>query len=275
MRAVFPGGERGVARMVLVGTAGFSYSDWKGTFYPPDIPSYRMLEFYAQHFSVLELDYTYYTMPSEKTMGSFVKRTPDGFRIAVKAHKSMTHQRGSAEEVQKAFSGFMKALTPLTAEGKLACILAQFPWSFKPSRESNQVLELLREYTQPAPVVVEFRNAAWVNEETFELLRKLGLGFCCVDEPQLPGLMPPVCVATTQLGYVRFHGRNSEAWWKPGAAGERYNYLYTREELEEWKEKILELDKTVATTLVLFNNCHGGNAAVNAKMLQAMLERGE
>ncbi|MGB9867244.1 MAG: DUF72 domain-containing protein [Bacillota bacterium] len=261
--------------MVLVGTAGFSYSDWKGTFYPPNIPTYRMLEYYAQHFPVLELDYTYYSMPSQKSMSSFVKRTPANFRISLKAHRSMTHQRGSPQEVREAFSGFMKALTPLMAEGKLACILAQFPWSFKPSGESRGTLELLREHTEPAPVVVEFRNSAWVSDDTFELLRRLGLGFCCVDEPRLPGLMPPVCVATSQLGYVRFHGRNAQAWWKPGAAGERYNYLYSQDELEEWKGRIMELDQTVPVTLVLFNNCHGGNAAVNAKMLQTMLGRGE
>lgn len=257
--------------MILIGTAGFSYDDWRGPFYPEKTPREKMLELYAGEFPLVELDYTYYSMPSERTMASFARRTPESFLFAVKLHKSITHERESAEGMSGAFRDFLKAVGPLTDSGKLACLLAQYPWSFKPGDASRRTLRELREKTADLPVVVEFRNAQWVSEETFEFLRDLGLGFCCVDEPGLPGLMPPLCMATTDLGYVRFHGRNAAAWWKHGNASERYNYLYSEEELSSWKPRLLNLDAAVPRTLVLFNNCHGGNAAVNARMLKAIL----
>ncbi len=120
-------------------------------------------------------------------------------------------------------------------------------------------------------MVVEFRNAAWVNQPTFDLLRSLGLGFCSVDEPRLRGLVPPVAVATDPLAYVRFHGRNAAKWYQHQEAWERYDYVYTEDELREWVPKLWELDATAPLTLVYFNNHFGGQAVRGARDLGQLL----
>ncbi|NLJ60750.1 MAG: DUF72 domain-containing protein, partial [Firmicutes bacterium] len=110
-----------------------------------------------------------------------------------------------------------------------------------------------------------------ITNETFDLLRSHSLGFCAVDEPRLPGLVPPIAEATSALGYVRFHGRNAKKWWKHDTPGERYDYLYQEAELKEWIPKIRQVADKTEKTYVFFNNCHSGQAAENARMLQTML----
>ena len=153
--------------MILIGTSGFSYDDWRGPFFPEATPHEKMLDFYVREFFLVELNYTYYTMPAEKTMASFARRTPPAFSFSVKLHKSLTHERGTPEQASAAFQAFLKAIRPLVEEGKLACLLAQYPWSFKPRVESYQSLRQLRENIIDLPVVVEFRNASWVSQTTF------------------------------------------------------------------------------------------------------------
>src|SRR5947209_15871083 len=140
-----------------------------------------------------------------------------------------------AEEPQpEVFAAFRAALEPLQESGCLGCVLGQFPWSFRNTPENRDALRRFREELDAIPGVVEFRNSGWAQEETFVLLRELGLGYCCVDEPGLKGLMPRVAVATSPIGYVRFHGRNAAKWWHHEHAFERYDYLYTEDELAEW-----------------------------------------
>lgn len=259
--------------MIQVGTSGFSYKDWIGPFYPPGTQQRAMLEDDATRFDLVELDYTYYTMPVRRTIESLCSRTPDGFTFCVKAHRSMTHEISTdQEEVRKAFSTFMEALEPMVQAGKLGCVLVQFPWSFKPTGENAAYVARLRELLPEVEVTVEFRNIQWVHERTFALLREEGLGFCCVDEPRLRGLFPPLAVATSRLAYVRFHGRNAAKWWKHEQAWERYDYLYTVEELSEWVPRVRKLASETDRTLVLFNNCHAGQAATNAEMMRQLLD---
>ncbi|MEW6105182.1 MAG: DUF72 domain-containing protein [Bacillota bacterium] len=262
-------------RMVLIGTAGFSYKDWKGIFYPEDIKDSEMLGFYAGHFPCVELDFTYYQMPSVRTIEGLARKVPEGFEFCVKAHKGMTHELKGAEgkeDNEGTFRAFAEALRPMTSRGSLGCVLAQFPWGFKRTQENVDYIRRFRECLKDMAVVVEFRNREWIRPDTFDLLRAEGLGFCCVDEPGLRGLVPPVAEATSDIAYVRFHGRNAEKWWKHDQAWERYNYLYSEAELAEWVPKIRALDARAAKTYVLFNNCHAGQAAENARMLQNMMK---
>ncbi|NLA06175.1 MAG: DUF72 domain-containing protein [Firmicutes bacterium] len=260
--------------MILIGTSGFSYKDWAGVFYPHNIKNNEMLEFYAKKFPCVELNFTYYQMPAARTIEGLVRKVPDDFEFCVKANKTMTHEIDADEDPalrKRIFGNFMEALKPMTARGVLGCVLAQFPWGFKKTGSNIEYILRFKDLLSDVPVVVEFRNAEWITDETFDLLRSHNLAFCAVDEPRLPGLVPPTSQATSDLGYVRFHGRNAKKWWKHSTPGERYDYLYQETELKEWIPKIRQIADKTEKTYVFFNNCHSGQAAENARMLQTML----
>lgn len=254
--------------MIYVGTSGFSYEDWKGHFYPERIDKKDMLTYYSRQFGAVEVNSTYYTIPGAATFAAMDRKTPEGFQFVVKAHKDMTHAQPPSQD---AFDAFIGAIRPLQESGKLGCILAQFPWSFKATPDNVATLREFRDRMGGLPAVVEFRNAGWVSDETFDLLRELNLGFCSVDEPHLKGLMPPVATATSSIGYVRFHGRNAKDWWQHEEAWQRYDYLYSEEELAEWAPKVEEIDTGTEKTYVFFNNHYQGKSAQNATMLARML----
>jgi len=257
--------------MIYVGTAGFKYADWKGVFYPPKTGDQELLTYYASQFPLVELDFTYYRMPTARTMAALECKTPTDFQFCVKANRLMTHEIPAEDQRQQIFSDFASALEPLVASGKLACVLAQFPWSFRPSPEHLDYVLSWPARLEGKHLVVEYRNSAWLTRTTFEQMRAHRLAFCCVDEPRLRGLVPPVAVATSDLAYVRYHGRNAAKWWKHDTVSERYDYLYSRDELAEWMPKIRKLEEA-ERTYVVFNNCHAGQAAVNARMFMSMLE---
>jgi uncharacterized protein YecE (DUF72 family) len=254
---------------ILIGTSGFSYDDWKGFFYPPNLKRGEMLTYYARHFRTVEINSSYYRIPSPSTMQQMTRKVPEGFEFAVKAHGDMTHSDRFKPE---AFAQFREALQPLQEAGMLGCVLAQFPWSFKPSAENERFLRTFQKELQDVATIVEFRNSAWARDETYELLRSLELGFCCVDEPRLKGLMPPIVTHTSPVGYVRFHGRNAKKWWHHDQAFERYNYLYSGEELQEWVPKVEELAAETEKTYLFFNNHYEGKAGHNARQLAQLLE---
>jgi uncharacterized protein YecE (DUF72 family) len=254
---------------ILIGTSGFSYDDWRGHFYPKTIGKREMLSYYAESFSTVEVNSTYYALPHPATFVQMSAKVPPEFLFAVKAHRDMTHSGGELQP--EAFETFRAALLPLQEQEMLGCVLAQFPWSFKPHLDNEEYLRALREELPNIPTVIEFRNAGWFSDRTLELLRALGLGFCCVDEPALPGLMPRVTAATSPIGYVRFHGRNAQKWWKHEHAYERYNYLYSEDELREWVPKIEQLAEATDRLFVFFNNHYEGKAGQNARMLAGLL----
>ncbi len=254
--------------MIYIGTSGYSYDDWVGPVYPPDLSKKEWLAFYAQEFATCEINYTYYRLPNPYTLAAMSKKTPPGFIFTVKASQELTHGR---EDTEAAFSAFRAGVAPLVDEGKLGCILAQFPFSFHATPENRDYLQLFRERMGDLPTVIEFRNRAWLEEETFALLRELGLGFCCVDEPRLKGLMPPIAVATGPIAYVRFHGRNAKKWWQHENAWERYDYAYSPEELAEWVPKIRTLDQEAEKTFVFANNHWQGQAVGTARQLRLLL----
>lgn len=255
---------------VMVGTAGYSYKDWKGTFYSPNTKPAEMLDEYSQVFPVVELNSTYYSIPSPARMDDLARRTPPAFEFTVKANKEMTHEIKGDKD---AFLAFKRSIKPLMERGKLGCVLAQFPWRFKNTPENFRYLEFVAEMLSDVEVAVEFRNEEWEREDTFEFLRNLGLGYCCVDEPELKGLPSRRVEATSKVGYVRFHGRNSATWWDSARESwERYDYMYSESELEEWVERVKKLSELAERTYVIFNNHYKGNAPRNARMFERMLE---
>jgi len=254
--------------MILVGTSGYSYPEWRGPFYPPRLPQAQMLAHYAEAFSAVEVNSTYYRIPTARMLEAMVRRAGGRLTFAVKAPRELTHDRDKAAG---ALPLFREALAPMEAAGALGCVLLQFPFAFRPGPESAAHILGLRDGLGDLPAVVEFRHRRWVSEDTFDWLRRHRLGFCCVDEPPLPGLLPPVAVATGPVAYVRFHGRNAARWWQHAEAWERYDYLYTEAELLSWVQKIRALESQSTTTFVFFNNHAAGQAAANARMMQRLL----
>lgn len=252
--------------MIRLGTSGFSYDDWIGPVFPQDMPRIQWLPYYATMFDTVELNVTYYRVPSWKVVKGWVERTPPEFLFTVKAHRSLTHERKEPD-----FDQFQNGLTPLMEAGKLACVLVQFPHSFRPSPASRDYLLTVREGLADLSLVVEFRNSAWVTEETFALLEAHDLGYCCVDEPDLKGLMPSVVRATGPVAYVRFHGRNAERWWQHEHAWERYDYTYEVSELAEWIPKLRALDSAAPLTLVYANNHYRGQSVDTLRKLETLL----
>ncbi len=253
---------------ILIGTSGFSYKDWVGPVYPPHLPRSEWLSFYAQEFSTCELNFSYYRIPDPKTLARMADKVPEGFLFTVKAFKGITHER---EEPQPLIRRFVEGLAPLREAAKFACILAQFPYSFHANEENWEYLSQLRAEFGDLPLVVEFRSRDWIAESTFERLRSLNLGFCCVDQPRLRGLIPPIAVATGPVAYVRFHGRNAAKWWQHDEPWERYDYAYSDEELAEWVPKINQLDEQADLTLVYMNNHWQGQAVGTARQLRRMI----
>lgn len=258
-------------REILVGTSGFSFDDWIGKVYPENIKKQDMLSYYDKvlGFTALEVNYTYYALPSRKTMESFVRRTSDSFAFAVKAYKGITHERNDAKRVQ--FKMFKEGISSL---GKnLRALLFQFPYGFVPKQENIDYLKILRDEFRDYNSVVKFRNARWFDNGNdngnMEILEKLSFGSCIADEPKLKGLLPFRPSLTSETGYFRFHGRN-KAWFREPVEV-RYDYLYSEKELREFVKPIQDISQTAETTFVFFNNCHLGKAATNAQMMKGLL----
>lgn len=259
--------------MILVGTAGFSYSDWRGRFYPEKLPAQEMLSFYAEHFPFVEVNTTFYRLPAEGFLAGLASRTPEGFLFVVKAFQGLTHRFREAgeEELRTAFALQRQRTTELAVEGRLAGLLLQFPSSFRRNPQNEAYLCRWREELGEGPLIVEFRHRSWLVPEVEKLLHDEGIAFAAVDEPRLPGLLPPVVWATAPPGYVRFHGRNAAQWWTHQQSYERYNYLYSQEELRQWVPALRRLEDRVGTVLVAMNNHYQGKAPQNALMLQWLL----
>ncbi|MFQ5600656.1 MAG: DUF72 domain-containing protein [Candidatus Krumholzibacteriia bacterium] len=256
---------------VRVGTSGYSFKDWIGPFYPPGIRPTEQLVFYAQHFDCLEVNVTYYRVPDARLLASMSQRTPEGFDFMVKLHGDMTHRQSHDDDLYRQFND---ALRPLQDSGRLQGLLAQFPYSFKNTQGNRAFLGELRQRFPEHPLFVEFRHTDWIVEPVFPFLRNLEIGYVSVDEPALRGLVPAVARATTEVGYVRLHGRNAQTWYGSGpGGGDRYDYLYSEEELREWVQKIRQLLVETRKTYVFFNNCHAGKAPANAQAMKELLEQ--
>jgi uncharacterized protein YecE (DUF72 family) len=252
--------------MIRLGTSGFSYADWVGNFYPVGTRKEQMLELYARRFDTVEINSTYYRLPGKKTFESFARRVGSSFRFSVKLPGDITH-KGQLQMTR----AFVEVVAPVVEAGKLACVLAQFPQAFKNTQEHRRYLADLASSLPSLPLVVEFRDSSWQLPAVETYLRSLKLGSTCVDEPALPGLMRPVARATGEIAYVRFHGRNEAKWYEHERSEERYDYLYSRSELEEWVQRVHRLEQEAQDVYIYFNNHSAGKATTNAADFAEML----
>lgn len=257
--------------MIYVGTCGFAYKDWIGSFYPLATKQTEMLRYYSQRFEAVEIDSSYYGVPSEETVRRMDARTPETFRFCFKVPATVTHEAPVAGSVHPDAQDFRAHLEPLLESGKLGCALAQFPNAFTPTPANERRLRAIVEALEGLPLVAEFRHREWQTPHTHEMLRELGVGWCNVDMPQLESLLAPSSDATSPIGYVRFHGRNAGQWWQ-GTNVTRYAYDYAPEELLPWVNRIAEIEEATRETYAFFNNHARGRAAGNAEMFEKLLE---
>ena len=265
--------------MIKIGTSGFSFDDWKGNVYPLKIRKEDMLSYYENElgFESLEVNYTYYRLPSEKTMNGMDRKTSKDFEFVVKGYRGMTHdpfdnrikERPDRAEAEENFKKFAFGIQPLVDANKLGAVLLQFPVFFYPGQESRDYLAMAGEALKGVPLVVEFRNSGWAEPGTYEFLRENNIGFCTVDEPKLPKLMPFVEETTSDISYLRFHGRNKN--WFNAPMLTRYDYLYTKAELKDFVGPVKDMGNKTKKEYVFFNNCHSGSAVKNAIMMKELL----
>ena len=295
---------------VLIGTCSWTdptliASGW----YPEKVAKKadERLRYYAERFPLVENDASYYAIPDQKQASLWVERTPEDFTMNFKAFGTITTHPADPKRLPKELrealpkealekrrlypkdfpkdvldeihARFWVGLEPLRKSGKLGAILLQYPdWFPIGSRNKAEILRA-RELLPDDRLAVEFRNRTWMEErnqaETLAFLRDNGLVYVSVDEPQgFPSSIPPVAAATARLAIVRFHGRNTENWKKPGlSAAERFDYDYKLPELEEWLPKIKRLEEEADEVHLLMNNCYGDKAVRNAADLGALLTR--
>lgn len=248
----------------VVGTSGYSFADWVGTFYPPGTRQGDMLRFYVQHFQTVELNFTFYRMPSASTLERMARVAPPGFDFWVKANQQLTHRRdrsGCAE--------FLDNLQPLRAAGKLAGVLLQFPQSFHRTVANRKYLASALAEMESAPLAVEFRHRTWGHPSTLEGLRDRNVTLAVPDAPDLPDLYHSPPAATTRTGYFRLHSRDASKWY--AGAAERYDYSYSEPELNAVAGNWAELADQVDRVYAFFNNCHRGQAAENAEAFRRIV----
>ena len=298
---------------IRIGTCSWADEALSKHWYPKGLPAGERLAHYAQHFDTVEVDSTYYRLPGDEMVRRWAERTPDDFVMHVKAFGLMTRHpvklealppdlrddaptddKGRVERPSREFRGevfrrFLEALEPLRSAGKLGGILFQFPSYVVYKDRSLEYLQWAREQVGGDEMLVEFRHVSWLDDEhrdeTLRFLEQLGATHVIVDAPRIEGaknLVPTVLALTSPTLYVRFHGRNADTWNKRGgSASERFDYLYSTEELEEWVDPLRELAGQAEQAYAFFNNNatspdgRGGRmaqAAANAKELQRLLQ---
>jgi uncharacterized protein YecE (DUF72 family) len=280
----------------------------KSGWYPPRADSAEeRLQYYASQFPVVEVDSSYYALPSERNAQLWAARTPDGFTFDIKAFALMTghgtqasklppvlrdslppsaiegkrqlYMKDLPDEAQRwVWEAFDQALEPLRAAGKLGAILLQFPPWFGINRENKAYIEKCRTMLPEARLAVELRNATWLLDrnvpETFALLANNGITYVAVDEPQGFRSSVPLIPAVTEPGMamMRLHGRNVESWEAKGiSVAERFKYLYSGAELDELAPRVRGLAEGAEETHVLFNNCYSDYGVRNAAQLAERL----
>lgn len=254
---------------IYIGTSGYSYPDWRGVFYPGELKSEDFLSFYSRQFGFTELNFSYYRQPGPEQCRSFLERTPSSFLFTLKAHQSLTHQRGPEWEESSAI--FREGIEPLIEARRLGAVILQFPYSFGYTRENRLYLARLLERLEGLPLAVEFRKKEWQNPAVREGLRERQAAEVITDLPRLPGLPETQMYLTSHWGYIRFHGRNADNWWV-GDNVTRYDYRYSETELEAWAGPVEEMARKTRRLFIAFNNHRKGQAVDNALTLKGLLE---
>jgi uncharacterized protein YecE (DUF72 family) len=259
---------------VRVGPAGWSYEDWKGIVYPPRMPrACHRLTYIAGLFDTVEINTTFYQPPNPNYCVSWAAKVEDNprFRFTAKLWQRFTHERDtwpSAAEAAQVTQGFQ----PLIECGRLGAVLIQFPWSFKRTPQNREWLARVIDTFGQFPLALEIRHASWDRPEVYEALGEREVAFCNIDQPQFSKSLPPTAKVTAKVGYVRLHGQNYQDWFRESAGrDDRYNYLYSEEELEPWLAKIGRMRQQAGQVYVVTNNHFRGQAVVNALELQHRL----
>ena len=261
-------------RIIRIGPAGWSYKDWEGVVYPQKPgKTFDPLEYIARFFNTVEINSSFYRPPTPSTTKSWANRVAANkeFAFSAKLHRLFTHERGKA--TKKDEKEFRVGMDVLAKAGKLGAVLLQFPWSFKNTDEDRVYLAKLLEKFSDYPLVLEVRHRSWNDEEVYEWLEERGVGICNIDQPLFAKSIRPEARTTSRVGYVRLHGRNYQNWFREKAGrDERYNYLYSLDELDPWLVRIKEVAKNTRETYVITNNHFRGQAVVNAVEIKAALE---
>jgi uncharacterized protein YecE (DUF72 family) len=260
---------------VRVGIAGWSYADWKGYVYPERrTKGFHEAEFLAQFFDTIEINTSFYgpIRPEHAKLWLEKVKANERFVFTAKLLQRFTHDlTATAADEKEVRAGF----DVLRAAGKLGAVLLQFPFSFHRYEENTTYLEKLLKRFADYPLVVEVRHATWNVPEVFDMLRERGVGFCNIDQPLIGRSLKPSAARTGPVGYVRLHGRRYDTWFTDDPdvpQHERYNYLYSTEELRPWADRVRQLEKDASNVYVVTNNHYQGKAAVNALELIAMLK---
>ncbi|MGI9065284.1 MAG: DUF72 domain-containing protein [Pyrinomonadaceae bacterium] len=260
-------------RNIRIGPAGWSYKDWEGIVYPQKPGAkFDPLAYLAGFFDTIEINSSFYRPFTSSTAKSWARRVVHGkdFMFTAKLHRVFTHERGKATDADE--KAVREGMDALRSEGKLGAVLMQFPWSFKNTDDDRLYLAKLLDRFKDYPLVVEVRHSSWNNAQIYEWLEELGVGICNVDQPLFAKSIKPAAVATSQIGYVRLHGRNYQDWFREKAPrDDRYNYLYSLEELEPWITRIKEVAAKTKESYVITNNHFRGQAVVNALEIKATL----
>lgn len=268
--------------MICIGTSGWSYPTgegrWDGVFYPKGKKVDR-LEFYSRYFDTVEVNSTFYRPLAPNVARSWAKKTPRHFVFTAKLFQKFTHPKMFEEATGKKaelhpedYVSFISGLDPLAEAGKLGCLLAQFPPSFKRSEDSITYLEDLIRRFGDYPLAVELRHKSWTDSpDTYRLLESYDVAWCMIDEPKFKTSLGDV-LSTSKVGYFRFHGRNAKEWWG-GDRETRYNYLYSPQEIARLAQDVEDVAKHTDSCYVFYNNHFGAKAVVNALQMKLQFKQ--
>ena len=270
---------------VRIGTAGWSYKDWDGIFYPSGMQRSRQhpLEYLARFFDTTEINTSFYGPLKPELAKLWCRRVGavnKNFVFTAKLYRAFTHSPSAVMEPTSAAtirptdedeSRTREGLDAIAAEARLGALLIQFPLSFKNTSLNREYLDrLLRQFIE-YPRVVEVRHSSWNDAETLAAFSQKNVGFCNIDQPVLGRSLTPTEHVTATIGYVRLHGRNYAQWFDSDNRNDRYNYLYNEGELTAWKERVESISERAQTTYVITNNHFESKAGVNALELKAMI----
>ena len=261
-------------RIIRIGPAGWSYKDWEGIVYPQKPgKAFDPLEYLTRFFETIEINSSFYRPPAPTTTKSWATRVAGNkkFVFTAKLNRLFTHERGKA--TKKDEKEYRQGMDVLSKAGKLGAVLLQFPWSFKNTPDDRVYLGKLLEKFSDYPLVLEVRHTSWNTPEVYEWIEERGVGICNIDQPVFKKSIRPQALTTSPVGYVRLHGRNYKDWFREKAPrDERYNYLYSIDELDPWLVRIKEVAKQTRETYVVTNNHFRGQAIVNAVEIKAAVE---
>src|SRR5579863_340761 len=270
---------------IRVGTAGWSYKDWEGVFYPLGMRQRKIhpLEYLARFFDTTEINTSFYGPLKPEHVKLWCRKVASvnpNFLFTAKLYRAFTHSPLSITEPTSAASirptdedeiKTREGLDALAGEGKLGALLIQFPVSFKNTSLNREYLDrLLRQFIE-YPRVVEVRDSSWNNDDTLASFSQKNVAFCNIDQPLLGKSLAPTEHVTAPIAYIRLHGRNYDQWFDSDNRNDRYNYLYKERELEGWKDRIENVAEKAQTTYVITNNHFESKAGVNALELKAMI----